>query len=166
MVSSLILSSKIQVHRQVPLSDTKISETTKLALHDLLYKFDPIISKNNNDIGQMDLIEMHIATRLDVTPVEACPSTLALKHHMPLPKIDELFALLKGAKYFTALHLQCGFYHIKLDKESIPRSAFTTVFRTFEFLRLPFGLPQGPDFFIFSSMTLLDLMRPPIKAKV
>ena len=40
----------------------------------------------------------------------------------------ELFALLKGAKYFTALNLCIGYYHIKLNKESIPKSAFTTVF--------------------------------------
>ena len=45
LVSSLILSSEIQVHRQVPLKDAKISETTKLAQHDLLQKFDSIISK-------------------------------------------------------------------------------------------------------------------------
>ena len=81
LVSSLILPSEIQVHRQVPLSDAKISETTKLALNDLLQNFDPIISKKNNDIGQTDLIEMHIATRLDTTPTAACPYPLALKHH-------------------------------------------------------------------------------------
>ena len=54
---------------------------------------------------------------------------------MSLPKIDELFTLLKGVRYFTALHL-------------CPKSAFTTVFGKFEFLRLPFGLSQSPDFFI------------------
>ena len=29
----------------------------------------------------MDLIEMHIATRLDMTPIAACPYPIALKHH-------------------------------------------------------------------------------------
>ena len=53
-----------------------------------------------------------------------------------LPKLNEFFALLKGAKYFTALDLYSGYYHIKLDKESIPKRAFTTVFGTFDFLRL------------------------------
>ena len=67
---------------------------------------------------------------------------------MALPKIDNLFTLLKGAKYFTALDLHNAYYHIKLDDESIPKSAFTTVFGKFKFLRLPFGLSQGPDFFI------------------
>ena len=38
---------------------------------------------------------------------------------MPLSKIDELFTLLKEAKYLTALYLCCGYYHIKLDEESI-----------------------------------------------
>ena len=32
---------------------------------------------------------------------------------VPQPKIDELFALLKGAKYFTELDLQSGYLHIK-----------------------------------------------------
>ena len=67
---------------------------------------------------------------------------------MPLLKINKLFVLLKGARYFTALDLQSGYHNIKLDEESIPKSAFTTVFGKFEFLRLPFGLSPGPDFFI------------------
>ena len=66
---------------------------------------------------------------------------------VPLPKINELFALVKGTKYFTALDLRSGYYHINLDEESIPKSAFTTVFGKFEFLRLPFDLSRGPDFF-------------------
>ena len=67
---------------------------------------------------------------------------------MPLSKIDDVFALLKGVKYFTALDLSSGYYNIKLYEESIPKSAFTTVFGKFEFLRLPFGLSKGPDFLI------------------
>ena len=67
---------------------------------------------------------------------------------MLLPKIDRLFTLVKGAKYFTTLDPCSGYYHIKLDKVSIPKSAFTTVFGKFEFLRLLFGFSQDPDFFI------------------
>ena len=55
---------------------------------------------------------------------------------MALPKIDVLFALPKGEKYFTALDLCNGYYLIKLDKESIPKSAFTTVFGRFEFFKV------------------------------
>ena len=40
-----------------------------------------IISKNSNNIGQTDLVEMHIATRSDATPIAACLYPLALKHH-------------------------------------------------------------------------------------
>ena len=76
---------------------------------------------------------------------------------MPLPKMYELFTLLKGAEYFTALELWSGYYHIKLDEESIPKSAFMTVFRKYEFLRLPFGLSQGPDFFICLIYNLFGL---------
>ena len=59
---------------------------------------------------------------------------------MPLLKIDELFMLLKGAKYLTAIDIHSGYYHIKLDEESVPKSAFTMVFGKFEFFRIPSGL--------------------------
>ena len=75
---------------------------------------------------------------------------------------DELFALLIGAQYFTALDLQSGYYYIKLDKEYVPKSVFTSVFGKFEFLRLPFGLSQGPDFFIHLIYDLFRLERLPI----
>ena len=54
-----------------------------------------------------------------VTPATGTKTgTFAL---MPLLKIDELFALLKGAKYFIALDLHSGYYHTKLDKELSPK---------------------------------------------
>ena len=71
------MPSNVQVHRQVLLNDPKISKETKNNLYKLLPKYDTIIWKNDNDIGQTDLIEMHIATRPDA----AQPYPLALKHH-------------------------------------------------------------------------------------
>ena len=76
---------------------------------------------------------------------------------IPLLKINELFTLLKETKHFTALDLCSGYYHIRLDEESILISAFTTVFGKFEFWRPPFGLSQGPDFFIWLIYDLFGL---------
>ena len=36
---------------------------------------------------------------------------------IPLPKIDEMYANLRGAKIFTTLDLHSGYYHITLDNE-------------------------------------------------
>ena len=35
---------------------------------------------------------------------------------IPLPKIDELYAKLKGCKVFSSLDLRSGYYHIGLAK--------------------------------------------------
>ena len=43
---------------------------------------------------------------------------------IPLPKIDELYAKLKGYKVFTSLHLRSGYYHIGLTETGKPKSAF------------------------------------------
>ena len=45
---------------------------------------------------------------------------------IPLPKIDEMYANLHGAKVFTTLDLQSGYYHITLDNESKAKTAFVT----------------------------------------
>ena len=50
----------IQIYRQVLLSDTKNLKETKIKLCKMLQKYDTIISKRDNDIGQTHLIQRHI----------------------------------------------------------------------------------------------------------
>ena len=71
----------VQSHGRVPLNDTKISKETKIALYKLLQKYDTIILKSNNDIGQTGFIKMDIATRPGAAPSAAQSCPLALKHH-------------------------------------------------------------------------------------
>ena len=42
----------------------------------------------------------------------------------PLPKIDKMFAKLKGARFFSTIDLRSGYYHIRLTRESRAKSAF------------------------------------------
>ena len=66
---------------------------------------------------------------------------------IPLPKIDEMYANLRGAKVFTTLDLRSGYYHIALDQESKAKTAFITPFGKYEFNAVPFGLAQAPAYF-------------------
>ena len=43
---------------------------------------------------------------------------------IPLPKIDELYAKLKGYKVLSSLDLRSGYYHIGLTESAKPKSAF------------------------------------------
>ena len=65
----------------------------------------------------------------------------------PLPKIDEMYAKLKGAKAFSTIDLRSGYHHITLGKSSRDKTAFVTPFGKYEFLMVPFGLAQAPAYF-------------------
>ena len=58
----------------------------------------------------------------------------------PMPKVEDIFSKLNGAKYFTTLDLQAGYYHIPLDKSLIPKTAFNSPFGKYEYVKVPFGL--------------------------
>ena len=76
---------------------------------------------------------------------------------VPLPKINEMYAALHGAKIFTTLDLRSSYYHINLDKESKAKTAFVTPFGKYEFNSVPFGLAQVPAYFQqLISMVLQD----------
>ena len=64
-----------------------------------------------------------------------------------LPKIDEMYAKLKGAKVFSTIDLRSGYHHIALGKSSRAKTAFVTPFGKYEFLMVPFGLAQAPAYF-------------------
>ena len=64
-----------------------------------------------------------------------------------LPKIDEMYAKLKGAKVFSTIDLRSGYHHIALGKCSRAKTAFVTPFGKYKFLMVPFGLAQAPAYF-------------------
>ena len=67
---------------------------------------------------------------------------------IPLPKIDELYAKLKGYKVFSSLDLRSGYYHIRLTESAKPKSAFVlSSLGKYQFNRVPFGLAQAPAYF-------------------
>ena len=66
---------------------------------------------------------------------------------IPLPKINEMYANLFGAKIFTTLDLCSGYYHIVLGNESKTKTAFIAPFGKYEFNVVPFGLAQTPAYF-------------------
>ncbi|HMB90929.1 MAG TPA: reverse transcriptase family protein, partial [Rhodothermales bacterium] len=65
----------------------------------------------------------------------------------PLPKINDVFTIMRGSRYFSTLDLNKGFWQIKLEENSKGRTSFTTVFGQFQFTRLPFGLATAPGAF-------------------
>ena len=71
----------IQIQRDVPLTDAKILKETKGKLYEMLQKNKIIILKSDNDKGQTDLIQMHMAMKLNAAPIAAPLYPLAPKHH-------------------------------------------------------------------------------------
>ena len=58
----------------------------------------------------------------------------------PMPKVEDIFSQLNGAKYFSTLDLGAGYHHIGLTADSILKTAFTSPFGKYEYVKVPFGL--------------------------
>ena len=44
---------------------------------------------------------------------------------VPLPKIDEIYACLKGSKVFSTLDIHSGYHHVEMTEEARPKTDFT-----------------------------------------
>ncbi|XP_027171567.1 uncharacterized protein LOC113771150 [Coffea eugenioides] len=75
-----------------------------------------------------------------------------IKNKYPLSLIDSLFDQLQGSVVFSKLDLRQGYYLLKIRKEDIPKTAFSTRYGHFEFAVMPFGLTNAPAAF-------MDLMQ-------
>ncbi|GJZ67082.1 putative reverse transcriptase domain-containing protein [Tanacetum coccineum] len=69
---------------------------------------------------------------------------LTIKNRYPLPRIDDLFDQLQGSRYFSKINLRSGYHQLRVRKEDIPKTAFKTRYRHFEFTFMSFGLTNAP----------------------
>ncbi len=70
-----------------------------------------------------------------------------IRNQVPLPRIDEVWDQLSGARYFSSIDLKTGYHQIRLREADIEKTAFRTRYGQFESLVTPFGLSGTPRCF-------------------
>ena len=68
-------------------------------------------------------------------------------HRYPIPKIEDLFATLKGGKVFTKIDLSQAYQQLILDDESRDLCVINTHKGLYRYTRLPFGVASAPGIF-------------------
>ena len=67
---------------------------------------------------------------------------ITIKNKYPLPRIDDLFDQLSGAKVFSKIDLRTGYHQLKIKKEDIPKTALTTRYGLYEYTVMSFASPR------------------------
>ena len=79
-------------------------------------------------------------------------NSVPIKNRYPLPRIDNLFDQLKGARVYSKRDLRTGYHKLRVREVDILKTTFRTRYGHFEFIVMPFRLTNAPA-------TFMDLMH-------
>ena len=73
---------------------------------------------------------------------------VTVKNRYPLQRIDDLFDQLRGARVYSKIDLRTGYHQLRVRETDVPKTAFRTRYRHFEFTVMPFELTNAPAAFM------------------
>jgi hypothetical protein len=73
---------------------------------------------------------------------------VTIKNKYPLPRINELFDQLEGARVFSKIDLRFGYFQLKIREHDIPKTAFVTRYGSYEYTVMPFRLTNALSYFM------------------
>jgi hypothetical protein len=74
---------------------------------------------------------------------------VTIKNKYPLLRIKDLLDQMKGASVFSKIDLRSGYHQLKIRESNIPKIAFRTRYRLYEYTVMSFGLTNAPAYFMY-----------------
>ena len=71
---------------------------------------------------------------------------VTVKNKYPLPRIDDLFDQIRGAKVFS--NIRSSYHRVRIKDEYIHKTTFRTRYGHYKFVVVPFGLTNAPATFM------------------